>query len=45
MCGISYFLKEDAERIGYAVAEAYDKGGYEDLFWDEIVNHELKKYI
>ncbi len=42
MCGISYFLKEDAKRIGYAVAEAYEKGGYEELFWDEIVNRELK---
>lgn len=38
MCGISYFVREDAEKIARAVKERYDHPGYEDLFWDEVVD-------
>ena len=38
MCGISYFMKEDAKKIADAVVERYNHPGYEDLFWDEVVD-------
>ena len=38
MCGISYFLKEDAKKIADAVVERYNHPGYEDLFWDDVVD-------
>lgn len=38
MCGISYFLKDDAKKIADAVVKRYDHPGYEDLFWDEVVD-------
>lgn len=43
MCGISYFIKEDMKVITDAIEEAYKQPGYEDLFWDDIVNQEIKK--
>lgn len=43
MCGVSYFKKEDAAYIAGAVKEACKHEGHEQLFWDEIVNQELKK--
>lgn len=38
MCGISYFLKKDAKKIADAVVERYTKPGFENLFWDEVVD-------
>ncbi len=38
MCGISYFLKEDARVIADAIDERYKHPGYEELFWDEVVD-------
>lgn len=38
MCGISYFLQEDAKKIADAVVERYNHPGYEDLFWDDVVD-------
>lgn len=38
MCGISYFLKEDAKKIADAVVERYNHPGFEDLFWDDVVD-------
>lgn len=44
MVGVSYMKKEDAAIIRDAIIEAYGKGtGYEDLFWDDIVNANLDK--
>ena len=43
MCGISYFQKEDASLIADAIDEAWGKEGYEDLFWDEIVDSSLDR--
>lgn len=43
MVGISYFKKDDARTVRDAVQEAYERGGYEELFWDEIVNENLDK--
>lgn len=38
MTGISYFRQEDAKKIAAGVLAAYRKGGYEELFWDEVVD-------
>jgi len=42
MVGISYFLQEDAKVIVKSVIEAYRCPGHEKLYWDEIVNQQLK---
>lgn len=43
MCGVAYFKKEDAKKVIDAINEAYKKKGtYENLFWDDIVNQEIK---
>lgn len=43
MVGISYFRQADARLIRQAVEDAYAKGGYEGLFWDEIVDQNLRE--
>lgn len=43
MVGISFFKKEDAKLIAKAIDEAYLHPGYENLYWDEIVNQQLGK--
>ncbi len=43
MCGISYFLQQDAIAIADAVDERYKHPGFETLFWDEIVDSLLDK--
>lgn len=41
MAGISYFTKKDADRIADAIERAYEAGGNENCFWDEIVDRQL----
>ena len=44
MCGVAFFKAKDARIVADAINEAYThKGEYENLFWDDIVNRELKK--
>ena len=43
MCGISYFMSHDATVIADAVDDRYRHPGYEDLFWDDVVNDNLDK--
>ncbi len=43
MVGISWFKKNDARLLGKLIKERYEKPGYEDLFWDEVVNDNLDK--
>lgn len=43
MTGISYFKKHDANRLGRLVKEAYGNEGYENLFWDDVVNRHLSE--
>ena len=43
MCGISYFRKDDATILADAIDAAYRTGGYEELFWDDVVNNNLDK--
>lgn len=41
MVGVSYFTKEDANRLGHLIQKAYGRDGYRDLFWDDVVNDNL----
>ncbi len=43
MCGISWFQKSDAKRLGHLIKDAYRKDGFESLFWDDVVNNNLDK--
>lgn len=42
MAGISYWKRSDALIIKKAIEASYKKPGHEKLFWDEIVDQELK---
>ncbi len=41
MCGVAFFKKKEAVAIAKAIEETYGKPGYEDLFWDDVVNQNL----
>ncbi len=41
MVGVSYFDKADAEKLAAAIDKAYGQAGYEDMFWDDVVNNNL----
>lgn len=43
MCGIAYFMDDEATVIADAVDERYLNPGYEDLFWDDVVNENLDR--
>lgn len=43
MVGISWFKKDDARRLGRMIDEEYGKNGFETLFWDDVVNKNLKE--
>ena len=43
MVGLSYFTTQDAKILATAIKEAYGKTGYENLFWDDVVNNNLNK--
>jgi CTP:phosphocholine cytidylyltransferase-like protein len=43
MVGISYFKKADASIIADAITEAYKQPAHKELYWDEIVDRQLKK--
>ncbi|MBO4636646.1 MAG: NTP transferase domain-containing protein [Clostridiales bacterium] len=43
MVGLSFFRAADALTVKEAIDEAYADGGFEDLFWDDIVNANLDK--
>lgn len=42
MGGISFFLQKDAQQLANAVREAYRHEGHEQLFWDNILDQQLK---
>lgn len=42
MVGISYFTAEDAKRLSRAIKSTCTQDGHENLFWDEVVDKELK---
>lgn len=43
MAGIAYLKSTDAKIIAQAIEETYGKPGYENLFWDEVVDKNLDK--
>lgn len=43
MVGISWFAKSDAQLLGQMIKDAYGKAGYEELFWDDVVNDNLDR--
>lgn len=43
MVGVAWFRKEDARRLGKLINIRYCTEGYEDLFWDDVVNENLDK--
>ena len=43
MVGVAWFKKDDARMLGNLIKDAYGKQGYEDLFWDDVVNENLDK--
>ncbi|MBR1440857.1 MAG: NTP transferase domain-containing protein [Lachnospiraceae bacterium] len=43
MVGLSYFKKADAVTLGRLIDETYGTDGYEDLFWDDVVDRNLDK--
>jgi len=43
MAGISWWKKEDAQKIREGIEEFYAKVGHEVLFWDEVVGSKLSE--
>lgn len=41
MVGISWFKKDDARLLGKLIQNAYEVDGFEDFFWDDVVNANL----
>ena len=43
MCGVAWFKAADAKKVADAITEAYrHPGTYENLFWDDIVDQQIK---
>ncbi len=43
MVGISWFMRDDARLLGQLIKDAYGSEGYEELFWDDVVNRNLDR--
>lgn len=43
MVGIAYFCQEDAKTLKKAIRNVYASSGYEEMFWDDVVNMNLDK--
>lgn len=41
MVGISYFKNADAKMLAELIDKSYEETGYENLFWDDVVNQNL----
>lgn len=41
MVGVAWFKNDDARLLGRLIKEAYNKPGFEELFWDDVVNNNL----
>ena len=44
MVGISYFTSEDAKILADCIEYEYGKRGYEELFWDDVVNRHIDQF-
>lgn len=43
MCGVAYFKENEANIIADAIEKQYGVPGYENMFWDDVVNNNLDK--
>ncbi len=43
MVGLSFFKSNEASSLKTCIEDAYARGGYEELFWDDVVNANLNK--
>ena len=43
MVGLSFFKSNEASSLKTCIEDAYARGGYEELFWDDVVNANLDK--
>lgn len=43
MTGFSYFTEEDAKILSKCIIDRYGTDGFENLFWDDVVNENLDK--
>ncbi|MDE7157985.1 MAG: NTP transferase domain-containing protein [Clostridiales bacterium] len=43
MVGVSYLKHAEAEKVANAVEKRFGTDGYETLFWDDVVNENLKQ--
>lgn len=43
MVGLSFFKADEASTLKTCIEETYAKGGYEEFFWDDVVNVNLDK--
>lgn len=41
MCGVSYWNQEDGEFLSKELEQAVSNGGFEELFWDDLVKSNL----
>lgn len=41
MVGISYFKTDDAHKLGNMIDDAYGRPGFEEMFWDDVVDQNL----
>lgn len=44
MTGIAFFKQEDAKILHEAIEKEYGLPGYEDMFWDDVVNKHIKDF-
>lgn len=44
MTGIAFFKADDAKVLYNAIIEEYGKPGYEDMFWDDVVNKHITEF-
>lgn len=43
MCGVAFFKEREAGIIADAIEAQYGNSGYENMFWDDVVNNNLEK--
>ena len=44
MAGIAYFKEADALKLYEALLKEYGQNGYEELFWDDVVNKHIRDF-
>lgn len=45
MVGVAFFKAEDAKKLANMIEKTYGSDGYEDKFWDDVVNENLGDLI